>query len=323
MSVESPPAFLQSGTYSAEKTRRAIFAWAARTAANNPGIIAGGLISSGDLQLTAPVSGLSVNVGPGECIIGGNEGGAQGGYYARNSSTTNLGIGSNSSGLPRIDTVVATVADSGYTAPTDLSGDQWSPAVVLGTATSGATLANLSGAATVPGSSLVLGYVLVPNGAANIITADLLNSAKVATLGLPGVGGTTVARAYSGTATTINASPPVKIVLDTVSFDPYGNFDVTTNHRYNVPATGYYLVNAHIEATSSAYGLSIQIYKNGSAYSANTNGGATAGIWPTISDIIPANAGDYFEVWASASANGATLATAGTSRNWLAVARVG
>ena len=184
MGYESPAAFNQSGSYGAEQTRRAIFSAYARTVAGTPGIISGGLIGTADLQLSAPVSGLTVNVSTGEAIIGGSEGGVQGGYYARANSTTNLGIATAHATLPRIDTVCGTISDSAYGEPVGGSGNQWALQVVTGTATSGATLANLTGAATLPLSSLLLGYVLVPATATNIITADISNIATSVTVNM-------------------------------------------------------------------------------------------------------------------------------------------
>ena len=183
MAMESPAFANQSSSYTAEQTRRAVFAAFARTAANSPGIIIGGLLSTSDLQLSAPGSGLSVNVSTGECIIGGTEGGAQGGYYARATSQTNLTISTANPSNPRIDTVCATISDSAYTEPTGGSGNQVQLQVVTGTATAGATLSNLNGAASLPLSSLLLGYVLVPTSASNIITADIANVATVVQTG--------------------------------------------------------------------------------------------------------------------------------------------
>ena len=173
----------QAGNYSAEVTRRAMFAWAARTATNAPGIIAGGLMSPTDLQVTAPASGMTVNIGVGEGLIGGNEGGSQGGYYFRNSATYSATVATANGSLPRIDAVVATMADGGYTEPSDAGGTSNGPviAVVTGTPTSGATLSNLSGAPALPGSSLLLAWLLVPAAATNIISGDISNVAQVAT----------------------------------------------------------------------------------------------------------------------------------------------
>lgn len=179
MAMESPGFANQASSYSAEVARRAILSPYARTAANSPGILAGGLLSASDMQLTAPASGMSVNVSVGEAIVGGSEGGTQGGYYAHNASQTNLVISTANPSNPRIDTVCVTIADAGYTEPSGASGNAAVLQVVTGTPTSGANLTNLNGKAGLPLSSLLLGYVLVPNGASNIITADVANKATV------------------------------------------------------------------------------------------------------------------------------------------------
>jgi hypothetical protein len=179
MAMESPGFANQASSYSAEVARRAIFSAYARTAANTPGILAGGLLSTADMQLSAPVSGMSVNVSTGEAIVGGSEGGVQGGYYTRNASQTNLAISTANPTNPRIDTACVTIADVGYGEPTGVSGNAAVLQVVTGTPTSGANLTNLSGKASLPLSSLLLGYCLVPNSATNIITADIANKATV------------------------------------------------------------------------------------------------------------------------------------------------
>lgn len=180
--LESPPFATQAGSFGAEQTRRAVFAQWARTGANTPGILLGGLLSTADCQIAAPVSGMSVNVSSGEVIVGGTEGGTQGGYYGYVSSTTNLTISTANPSNPRIDTVCATVADAAYTIPTGGTSGAITLQVVTGTPTSGATLSNLNGKATLPGSSLLLGYVLVPASATNIISADIANVAAAAQL---------------------------------------------------------------------------------------------------------------------------------------------
>jgi hypothetical protein len=189
--VESPGWATQAGSFGAEQTRRAVFSAYARTAANTPGIINGGLIGATDCQLSAPASGMSVNVSVGEMIIPGNEGGSQGGYYALVSSQTNLAIATANATNPRIDTVCATMSDAAYTIPSGGTSGAFTLQVVTGTPTSGANLTNLSGAATLPKSSLLLGYVLVPANATSIITADIANIATVVLIGNPISGATT------------------------------------------------------------------------------------------------------------------------------------
>lgn len=183
----------QSGSYTAEVTRRALLSWAARTSANSPGIIAGGVLSASDLTVSAPASGMSVNIGAGEALIGGTEGGAQGGYYIRNSATYSASVAAANASLPRIDACVVTIADSGYTQPSDVGATTNGPvlAVVTGTPTASASLTNLLGAPAIPASSLLLAYLLVPAGASNIVTADIAANAKVVNpgngLGFPSI----------------------------------------------------------------------------------------------------------------------------------------
>jgi hypothetical protein len=179
------PAFTQAGSFSAEQSRRAWFATYARTSANSPGIISGGLLSSADLQLSNAVSGLVVNYSTGEAIVPGNEGGAQGGYYARNSSSGSLTLATASASNPRIDLVCLTVDDTGYTPPSGGTSGQVTAQAVTGTPTSGANVTPgsggyLSGVGSLPASSLLLGYALVPTSATNLTSGDILNVATIA-----------------------------------------------------------------------------------------------------------------------------------------------
>lgn len=161
--------------------------WLSRTSANTPGIVNGGLAAAGDLALTAPGSGLSVLVGTGEAYVGGGEGPVQGAYYARSASSNSLAISAASPSNPRVDTLALTVSDAGYTEPVGGSGSQVALQVVTGLPTATASLANLLGVATLPLSSLLLGYVLVPTSATNVITADIATVAAVAQPGVTGI----------------------------------------------------------------------------------------------------------------------------------------
>ena len=62
-------------------------------------------------------------------------------------------------GTPRVDRIVAKILDATLNPPDSLKGGVFD--VLAGTPTAGATLVNLSGAATVPSSALLLGNVLV------------------------------------------------------------------------------------------------------------------------------------------------------------------
>ena len=182
MSVEQFPSFLQDEEYSAETLRHVFGTLLARGSAI--GSIVGGLVASTDMQVTAG-SGMQVLVATGEAWIPGTSVSTQGGYLGRVTSSTALAISAASESNPRIETIIAQIQDKAVAGGTD----SFSVSVVVGTATSGATLVNKLGAGSVPASSLVLAYVLVPAKAVSIVSGDIENVATVVAGGLaPGAG---------------------------------------------------------------------------------------------------------------------------------------
>lgn len=149
----------------------------ARNSSGTVGTVAGGILGcidavtlSGDLVVSAGGS-LTINIAPGECIVPGSllYASAVSGYYLRNSSTLNVSLNTPNPSNPRIDLVCATVNDATYHGATNNGVIQ----AVPGVATSGATLSNLSGAASLPDASLLIGYVLVPAAADSIVSGDI------------------------------------------------------------------------------------------------------------------------------------------------------
>jgi hypothetical protein len=178
--VESPGWASQNSTFGAEQTRRAVGALLQRGA--NIGTPVGGLVAAGDLAITAPGSGMSCNVAPGEAYVAGTSAATQGAYYGRVSSTTNLAIAASDPSNPRVDRVSFVEVDKAYAG----SVDSLSLAVETGTPNAAATLALASTyAAAAPASSLTDGYVLVPATATNIVSGDIANVASTV-IGLGG-----------------------------------------------------------------------------------------------------------------------------------------
>lgn len=200
MAVETPPWAEENGSYNAAQTRRAVFF---------PLNTAGGVKGSGDLLVSAPASGLSVNVAIGEVIIPGSNS-DQGLYYGANTSTTNLTISASDPTNPRIDTICATVDDTQYSATVD----DWKLQVVAGTPTAGATLSNLDGVAALPLNSILIAYVLVPAGATSIISANIADERAFAALGIGSgssfTGGQLIT--ISGSTISVNANESVNVV---------------------------------------------------------------------------------------------------------------
>ena len=106
---------------------------------------------SANLQVTAPVSGMTVNVAPGYCMVPSATAQA-GGYRFGLMSSGSLTVAANSSGSTRQDYVLATVSDLGNSS--SLAEIQY----VTGTTAPPA----------VPAHSIILAQVAVPNGASNI-----------------------------------------------------------------------------------------------------------------------------------------------------------
>jgi ethanolamine utilization microcompartment shell protein EutS len=170
------------------------------------------------------------------------------------------------------------VSDSGYTEPSGGSGNQVTIAVVTGTPTSSASLANLLGVGSQPASSLLLGYVLVPAAATNIITADIANVATQAQLGLMPTTGLS-----QGTAINISASQ----ATSSTSFTTLTTPDEVT---VVLPANGLIAMwyqatwQSSVAAAGAAAiflgGTQVEIASNnnapGVAYTTTTGAGATA-----------------------------------------------
>lgn len=118
------------------------------------------------------------------------------------------------------------------------------------------------------------------------------------------------------TSSTVAATTPTKIHLDTIDYDPNNNFDNVTNFRYTAPVTGYYLVTVEVVFYSVGSGANFGafLYKNGAAIDAGgTSSGAISSPTVTIASIYALTAGDYLEVFADSSTG--TAATFGNSTN--------
>lgn len=114
--------------------------------------------ASTDLKATTAGSGLTVNVPAGRAFVQGDDRSTQGSYYVYNPTTQAVTATAAHATHPRIDRVVLRVYDA------DVSGGatQWTVEIIAGTPTAGATLTNLTGAASVPNGALLLANLLVP-----------------------------------------------------------------------------------------------------------------------------------------------------------------
>jgi hypothetical protein len=181
---------------------------------------AGGIVTPGDLAVTQQATpNMSVLLGTGQIWVPGSSTATQGPYYSRNGAPLTLPISASSPSNPRVDTIIVQVQDAVYAGAAKTMG---CPPPILGTPTAGVTVppttaaqAATDGAGTVPASSYVVAYVLVPQSAMSIVTADIANVAVLLPSGgagpwLPLTLGTGV------TAATAGFVPAARLEGDTV-----------------------------------------------------------------------------------------------------------
>jgi hypothetical protein len=111
-----------------------------------------------DLEVTTGGSGLNVSIAAGNAWVQGDGRATQGLYFCHVPIARTVTIATAHATLPRVDAMVLQISDA------DVSGSatQWEVVRVAGTATSGATLTNLTGAPAIPNSAFLLAYVLTP-----------------------------------------------------------------------------------------------------------------------------------------------------------------
>jgi hypothetical protein len=151
------PEFLQVKQYSAQAVRAMLMDMSLQP----------GVVGATDLKVSQRAAGInmSVDVAAGTGWVAGTSTARQGLYHCYNDGVVNLAIGSNTSGNPRIDQVILRVYDS---SDGGNAQDNSFVEVLQGTPTSGATLDNRTGAATLPAHSIRLADILVANLATGI-----------------------------------------------------------------------------------------------------------------------------------------------------------
>lgn len=126
-----------------------------------------GVVGAGDFKVTPGGASLQWSVAAGAAWVQGDDTTRQGLYHQINDAAVTGLVSAGHATLPRIDQVVLQMADSSVT------GASNTPTLitVVGTATSGATLDNRTGAAALPNSALRLADILVPAALSGTISA--------------------------------------------------------------------------------------------------------------------------------------------------------
>lgn len=305
-----------------------------------------GLAGCSDLQVTAPVSGMSVNISAGQIIVPGNLGSGsgygigkgygyptvtlnggsspniasnanatvvtlttQGAYYCYNddsSGAVNLAIASSDPSNPRIDVVGAQVEDAAYSG----SNNDWKLAVVTGTAAASPTIP------TFPNNFVPLALVWVPAASTSIVSADILDL-RVAFNRNP-----FRARMYRSGSFTTTASSFVVLPCDTIVTDITGSCTTGSSAEFTCPIAGVWLANTQAELASSSARAAMGLFRNGTQYAQPSDDtAATAVAGGGGSRFIECNNTDTIQSKIFTSANTA-LTVGATYSNYLDVVLV-
>lgn len=131
-----------------------------------------GVVGATDLQVIQRAAGAnqSVDVGAGAAWIQIDTGTRNGLAHAYNDASTNVVVAASNGTNPRIDQIIVRYNDAAI--PTG-SGNIPTLETLTGTATSGATLDNRTGAASLPNDCLRLADILVPTSSTSVTTANI------------------------------------------------------------------------------------------------------------------------------------------------------
>lgn len=165
------PLYLQPKSYDARSDRK----WFAD-------IFSAGVVGLGHYNVTAVSGNMNITVDSGVAYILGQNVTDQGMYREYTPNTSVLTVPGNSSGNPRIDSVILRVMDNAADASTF---NECRVEIIPGTPTAGADLANLNGKANLTTLSensksvLLLAYLLIPTGATVLTTAGNVKDVRL------------------------------------------------------------------------------------------------------------------------------------------------
>lgn len=316
MAAQNPPFVIQGASHSAALFRQTVAALLGRTQPGSLASTAGGVVNPTDMAVTQNgTPNMSVNVAGGFAFIPQTQVANGGLYGGLNDATLNLAVSAANATNPRIDLVVAVVLDKAYSGATT----KWTPQVLTGTPTAGATLTNKSGAPALPAASIPLAYVLVPANATSIVTADI---ADVRTR----VAKTPAGRQYQSVGQSLTSNVYAKITSLITDFTTGGVTASATGLTVTVP--GIYQIDAQVTYNNGAGGTNqfggCHVYVNGSTARFATIFSGTY-CTPAVSDHIslPANALVTIYGFQANTSAAAKSTTPGSSKTFLSLSYVG
>lgn len=275
----------------------------------NSELVQSGVVNKGDYLVTAKASQspMGVTVAAGSAWING--------YYASNSTSTDINLTTANATNPRVDRVVLRITSPFLTTSNTLE-------IIAGTPTAGATLANLSGIAALPADSVNLAFVLVGAGVTSVSASNIGNYADP--FGTAG-GYAAVSGAVAGAPPPFCFGRPATFVpfcevYNTGTQSPANNTDTdlafnaervdndgchdntTNNSRITINTPGIYQIGSSVRfntnGTGSRYSL-LYINANTGIAASYLPGSSTGALDQNLSRTMRLGYGDYIRllVW--------------------------
>ena len=290
--------FLQSGSYGASDFRLPSSSLIAQN----------GVVGTSDMQVTAPSSGLSVNIATGQAWVQGTQSPFQGSYYVYNDATYSLPIGAANASNPRIDLIGIQIIDAAY-----------------GGGTSSTAFVDIQGvpaptpsAPSAPANFLTLAQVTVPAGATSIISGDIADKRFQFLTSLASGVYQPILRVQQNAPQPIANATVTPLGNVTVQEDNYSGYNAASG-SYTVPTAGLYLCVAQVEWNNN----NLAYYQTAFNYNAAQAMATGIGINPSASSagalmvlntqFIRANTGDTLTPTIYQNAGGSVYTVAGNT----------
>lgn len=125
------------------------------------------------------------------------------------------------------------------------------------------------------------------------------------TLNLPAAAGTVMVSgnmpafsAYNNAATSLTQNVYTKLAFQVEEYDTASCYDNATNFRFTPTVAGYYIVNGSFQVTTTAAGMKLALYKNGSAYKLMGQAEPSSGFTQGSAQVYLNGSTDYIELYA-------------------------
>lgn len=274
MTLQSPPNYLQSGSYPAQFdriTQQAIYATT-------------GIIGSGSLGVTQnSPAGMSVVVASGWASIVGTSTTNMGTYITYNNASEVLPITTADPSLPRIDRIVITVRDAFYSGAFN---------DVIFQVLSG-TPASSPSAPAIPANSISLATVAVGAAVTSITNANITDTRPLVTSNIPFVNNVTSAT-VAGTSYTLQLTDQQKLLLFssatavavTIPLNSVVALPIGTQITLVQNNTGQMTISGAVGVTVTSTGSTANQPKTRAIYSAITVIQTSINNWLAVGDIV-------------------------------------